>query len=633
MDTMKAREVLTKYWKYDFFRPLQEEIITSIIDGKDTMALLPTGGGKSICYQVPGMMLEGLTIVITPLIALMRDQVDQLNKRGIRATALYSGMSSREIDVALDNCIFGQVKFLYVSPERLQSELFRARAERMKISLLAIDEAHCISQWGYDFRPHYLEIAAFRKEFDILRQVAVTATATKSVRVDILEKLEMETAAVFQKSFARENLSYSVFETENKLPKLLQVLQNVPGSSVVYVRSRKAAQIVASQLKNAGINADYYHAGMTTNMRAEKQQLWINDQLRVMVATNAFGMGIDKSNVRSVVHMDLPDSLEAYYQEAGRAGRDLQKAYAVLLYQKSDIESLQERIEKTHPSLELIKRAYQSLANKYKLAIGSGENARFEFDYQNFTETFNLPIYETHFALKKLENEGLISISDGYTGSSKASLLLAHEDLYRFQVEHAALDPLVKALLRIYGGELYEDYVSIKESEIARFLRISKKQVIQGLDHLHQINVIEYQKVTGRAQLTFLHARLDQGSLPIHESDINERNKVNQEKVEAMAQYASSKKQCRSRFLQAYFDEVTDQDCGVCDYCVEKKRSRLTIDQDQLLDSITEEGVELAQLVSKLGANQSDLEEVIRELVEKGEIELVNESLIIKIKK
>jgi ATP-dependent DNA helicase RecQ len=628
VDTLSARDILSKYWKYDSFRPLQEEIIQSVCAEKDTLALLPTGGGKSLCYQIPGMMLEGISIVITPLIALMRDQVDQLNKRGIRATALYSGMSSREIDLALDNCIFGQIKFLYISPERLQSELFMARAERMKIALLAIDEAHCISQWGYDFRPPYLEISTFRKEFEIKRLIAVTATATKSVKQDIVAKLEMKDAEVFQQSFARDNLSYSVFETENKLPKLLQILNNVPGSSVVYVRTRKATQIIASQLKNAGINAEHYHAGMTSSMRAERQQQWINDQLRVMVATNAFGMGIDKPNVRTVIHLDLPDSLEAYYQEAGRAGRDQHKAYAVLLYQKADLETLKERIEKTHPSLELIKRVYQSLANKYKLAVGSGENSRFDFDYQDFTETFNLPLYETHFAVKKLENEGLINISDGFNEASKVNLLLAHEDLYRFQVEHASLDPVVKALLRIYGGELHQDFVLVREDEIARFLKVSKKQVIQWLDHLHQINVLEYQKASARSQLTFLQARLDKDSLPIVEADIIDRKKVDQDKVDAMVQYARSSKQCRSRMLQTYFDEITDQDCGVCDYCLKKKKTEPEIERHQLLEYVGEEGIELRDLADALKVEQSELELLIRDMVELGKVELLNDSLV-----
>lgn len=607
---------------------MQEEIIQSVLDGFDTLALLPTGGGKSLCYQLPGMMLEGITLVITPLIALMRDQVDQLNKKGIRASALYSGMSSREIDVTLDNCVFGQVKFLYVSPERLQSELFLARAERMKISLLAVDEAHCISQWGYDFRPPYQGIAAFKELLQISKTIAVTATATKEVKQDILDQLQLVDPKIFKKSFARANLSYSAFQTENKLEKLLQVLNNVTGSSVVYVRSRKASQVVATQLKNAGIQADYYHAGLTSSMRAQRQQHWINDHLRVIVATNAFGMGIDKPNVRTVIHMDLPDSLEAYYQEAGRAGRDQHKAYAVLLFQKSDTASVAERIEKTHPTLEAIKRVYQSLANKYKLAVGSGENSRFEFDYQDFTSTFNLPVFETHFALKKLENEGLININEGFNESSKVNLSLSHEDLYRFQVQNARLDPIVKALLRLYGGELHQDYVAIKEQEVASFLKVSKKQVIQWLDHLHQINVLEYQKSTGRSQLTFLQARLDKDSLPIQDAHLSERKKVDLDKVSAMVNYATSDAMCRSRILQAYFDEQTDIDCGVCDYCLNKKKEEISLNQELLMEHIGSIGVEINELVSKLQVKEEVVIHAIRLQVEQGLLEMVNESFV-----
>ena len=630
VDSLIARDILKKYWKYDTFRPLQEEIINSVLEGKDTLALLPTGGGKSICFQVPGLLLEGLTIVVTPLIALMRDQVDQLNKRGIRAMALYSGMSSRELDLALDNCIFGQYKFLYLSPERLQTDLFLSRAERMKIALLAIDEAHCISQWGYDFRPPYLQIADFKVKYEIPKIIAVTATATKQVQEDILDKLQMKDPQVFQKSFARFNLSYSVFRTENKLDKLLQILKNVPGSSVVYVRSRKATQLVSQQLKNAGITTDYYHAGLPTSLRTQKQQQWIEDKIRVMVATNAFGMGIDKPNVRTVIHWDLPDSLEAYYQEAGRAGRDERKAFAVLLFQEADLVALKERVQKNHPTLDLIKRVYQSLANKYKLAVGSGENSRFEFDYQDFIQTFNLPLFETHFALKKLETEGLISISDGYNEPSKVNMLLAHDDLYRFQVEHASLDPIVKALLRLYGGEMHADFVSIREDEIARFIKVPKSKVIQWLDHLHQINVIEYQKASFKSQVTFVSPRLDKDSLPITKTELQERLSIDEKKVEAMINYATQTLACRTRNIQAYFDEQTDQDCGVCDSCLQRKKSIQLVDESTLLNLIPAEGVLIDELTEQLRSNRETVLASLRLMIERGSVELINEKTIIR---
>jgi ATP-dependent DNA helicase RecQ len=607
---------------------MQEEIIQAVMDGHETLALLPTGGGKSICYQVPGMMLDGLTIVVTPLIALMKDQVDQLNRRGIRAMALYSGMSSREIDLGLDNCIFGQFKFLYISPERLQTEMFLARAERMNIALLAIDEAHCISQWGYDFRPPYLQIADFREALGIHRIIAVTATATKKVRADIQGQLRMEEVEVFQKSFARANLSYSVFETENKLDKLGQILQNVPGSSVVYVRSRKSAQQVSLLLNNAGIQADFYHAGLSSALRAQKQQQWINNQIRVIVSTNAFGMGIDKPDVRTVVHLDLPDSLEAYYQEAGRAGRDERKAYAVLLYQQSDLEGLRERTRKVHPGLDLIKRVYQALANRYKLAVGSGENVSFGFQYQEFVNTFDLPLFETHFALKKLESEGLIHISEGYNEPSKINLKLAHEDLYKFQVEHASLDPILKALLRLYGGEMHSDFVTIREDEVAKFLKTGKNKVIKLLEHLDQLNVVDYRKASFSSQVTFLVPRLDKDSLPIDAEQLKERLQIDEEKAQSMIEYATSAHSCRTRVLQAYFDEHTDQDCGVCDHCLNRKKQVESLDESVLLKQIPQEGIEVDELISLLKKEKELVTTAIRELVEKGKVRLVNESRV-----
>jgi ATP-dependent DNA helicase RecQ len=630
LDSLTPTEILKKYWGYDTFRPLQQEIIQSVLDGHDTLALLPTGGGKSICFQVPALMLDGICIVVTPLIALMKDQVDQLNRRGIKALALYSGMSSREIDLGLDNCIYGQYRFLYVSPERLQTELFLARAEKMNISMMAVDEAHCISQWGYDFRPPYMQIADFREAAGVDKLLAVTATATRNVKQDIQEKLKMVEPKVFSKSFARFNLSYSVFETENKLDKMVQILTNVPGSSVVYVRSRKATREVAQYLQQRNISADYYHAGLGAEQRSNKQQQWVQNRVRVMVSTNAFGMGIDKPDVRTVIHLDLPDSLEAYYQEAGRAGRDERKAYAVLLFHQKDMIDLKERITHTTPSLDLIKRVYQALANRYKLAIGSGTNSRYDFDYSEFTKTFNLPGFETHYALKKLQSDGLIDLTEGYYQPSKAYMLLEHDELYKFQIAHASLDPIIKALLRLYGGELYSDFMVIREDELARFLKKGRAQVVTWLESLAHYNVIEYQKASNKVQITFLMPRFDKDSLPIESKQLAERRKINQEKADAMIGYASNEDQCRTRLLQAYFDELTDQNCGVCDFCVKRKKKTETITQSNLLDNIPSEGVSIDELVGTLKKDREAVLDAIRLLVEEGKISLINEHMIMR---
>jgi ATP-dependent DNA helicase RecQ len=625
---LTALEILKQYWGYDSFREKQEEIIDSVLAGRDTLALLPTGGGKSVCFQIPALMQKGICIVVTPLIALMRDQVDQLTSRGIKAIALYSGMSAREIDHALDNCVYGNYKFLYVSPERLQSELFLARAEKMSIALLAIDEAHCISQWGFDFRPPYLQIAKFRSELQIDKIIAVTATATSRVQKEIIEKLEMTDPVIVSKSFARANLSYSVFNTEKKEEKLIQILQNVPGSSIVYVRSRKATKILTSYLMQHQINADFYHAGLNMSQRTQKQQRWVQNQIRVIISTNAFGMGIDKPDVRTVIHMDLPDSMEAYYQEAGRAGRDEKKAFAILLYQPNDLVSLKERTLATSPDLELIKRVYQALANRYKLAIGSGANTKHPFDYQEFTSTFNLPSFETYYALKKLENEGMIEVNEGFQAQSKLFMLLDHQALYDYQIQHATLDPLVKAIMRLYGGEIYTDYVVIQENEIARYLKTGKGQVIKWLEILDHQNVLEYQKATLKSQLTFVMPRQDTERMPIDREQLKQRLEIELEKGETMVQYAISDSKCRSRMLQTYFGEETDENCGVCDYCLHQKKLSLKVPESVVMDAFVEKSISIEKLIAAIGCSEDELLPTIQQLVEKGKLKLINESRV-----
>ncbi|MFT6866540.1 MAG: ATP-dependent DNA helicase RecQ [Cyclobacteriaceae bacterium] len=566
-------EILKQYWSFPAFRDLQDEIIDSVINGKHTLALLPTGGGKSICFQVPGLYLDGICIVISPLIALMKDQVFQLKKRGIKATALYSGMSHKEIDFTLDNCIYGNIKFLYVSPERLKTELFIERARQMNIGLLAIDEAHCISQWGYDFRPPYLEISDFIEELEIKKIIALTASATKEVKEDILKRLNLTNPVVFQKSFARANLSYSVFNLENKDQKMLEILTNVKGSAIVYVRSRKKTKSIADFLKKHKISSDFYHAGLASDIRSKKQDLWIQNKVRVIVSTNAFGMGIDKPDVRSVIHYDLPDSLEAYYQEAGRAGRDEKKAYAVALYHKGDLNDLESRTEQMAVGIDLIKRVYQALANYYKLAVGSKALSSFEFDYLKFTSNFNLPTVETYYALNKLQDEGLIQVSDSFNPTSRIIFIQSHQDVYKFQVANETVDHLVKGLMRLYGGELFINYININEKELARMLKESEQNVYKQLDYLHQMEMVEYQKSSDKPQITFLTPRFDTNNLPLNKEQIVWRRQVAFEKTKSVVGYMTSLKTCRTRIIQTYFDEIPTSDCEICDVCLNKKKT------------------------------------------------------------
>ncbi len=621
-------DILKQYWGYETFRTPQEGIINSLLEGRDTLALLPTGGGKSICFQVPGLMLDGLCLVISPLIALMRDQVDQLERRGIKAKALFSGMNSREIDITLDNCIYGNIKFLYVSPERLKSPLFLARAEQMKFSMIAIDEAHCISQWGYDFRPPYLDISTFIDSFGISKVIALTATATREVKEDITSKLEMQDPAVFTKSFARDNLSYSVFRLERKREKLLEVLRNVPGSAVVYVRSRKLTEEITAFLRKEGISADYYHAGLRGGDREQKQAQWLSNRIRVMVATNAFGMGIDKPDVRTVIHMDLPDTLEAYYQEAGRAGRDGARAYAILLYNEGDVVSLQSRLENSFISLEQIKRVYQALANNYKLAVGSRVEGSFDFHLDTFRRRFDLPAFEVFNAMKKLQEEGLLVLSESFYHTSQLIFLLNKEELYRFQIAHPNLERVTKTVLRLYGGESFTEYVKIKEGDVASLLKVTLSQVVEWLNLLHKYGVIDYHHTSSNDQLSFVGNRLDTNSLPIDGAKLAQRKSLAMDKARAVIDYVSNDSSCRTRQLQRYFDEISEEDCGICDYCVHKRKKGIGISPERIELILKSQGSQtISDMTLALNTTREELVEAARVLISEGRITLENEML------
>jgi ATP-dependent DNA helicase RecQ len=569
--------VLRQYWGYDNFRPFQEDAIKAVLNGIDTLVLLPTGGGKSVCFQVPVMAMEGVCIVVTPLIALMKDQVEQLKRRSISAASIHSGMSKNEIDITLDNCIHGNTKFLYVSPERLRTDIMIARVKQMNVCLLAIDEAHCISAWGYDFRPSYLLIADFRKIIPGVPAMALTATATEEVRADIIDKLEMRNARVFKQSFARANLSYSAFSEENKERKLLQVLKNVGGSAIVYVRTRKRTKELADWLSRQSISAQSYHAGLPFRERSDRQTAWIKNQTRVVVATNAFGMGIDKPDVRAVVHFDLPDNLEAYYQEAGRAGRDEMKAYAVALFTKIDLEDLSANVERKYPPVEVLKRVYQALANYYKLAVGAGELASFDFDIQEFTGIFGLAVNETHYALKLLEEEGFLQLSESFNDASKIHFLVDNRQLYDFQIRYQEMDSFIKVVLRMYGGELFTEYVRISENEIGQIFFAPETEVIRKLNFLRERDIIDYEQRKNKPQLTFLTPRYDAALLPLNVFEIEKKKDRDLTKARSVAHYAAHTRICRTLLLLEYFNEFDAQECGVCDICIQNKKNEIHI--------------------------------------------------------
>ncbi|MFC5412221.1 ATP-dependent DNA helicase RecQ [Larkinella bovis] len=617
---MTIHQILKQFWGYESFRPLQEDIIHSVLDRRDTLVLLPTGGGKSLCFQLPALAIGGVCIVITPLIALMKDQVEQLRRRGIPAVAVYSGMHWREIDRSLDNCIYGNVRFLYVSPERLKTEILIERVKQMKVGLLAIDEAHCISAWGYDFRPPYLQIAEFRKLLPTVPVVALTASATPEVQRDIVEKLEMREPQVFRQTFARKNLSYSAFYEENKEARLLKVLQGVPGSAIVYVRNRRQTQEVAEWLHHQGIRADYYHAGLTTKQRSDKQDAWLHNRVRVIVATNAFGMGIDKPDVRAVVHLDVPDSLEAYYQEAGRAGRDEKKAYAVLLYNQKDLSDIEQRIVHQYPPVEMLKRVYQAIANYANIAVGGGELVDFDFDLTAFCQTFQLPVTETHYALKLLQLEGFIELSEGYFSPSKVVLSVDNRALYEFQVMNPHYDRFLKLLLRLYGGELFTTFVSVSESAIAKAARMPEEEVFALLEQLAQRSILLYEKQKDKPQLTFLTPRFDARNLPINVMELERSKQRNLAKVRAMIDYVQNPIQCRTRMIQAYFGEEPKEACGICDHCLSQQQAPVDADRlrqqiIQQLDATNGHGLAPRRLADLLKVTTDRLSEVLRHML------------------
>lgn len=567
-------EILKKFWGYDSFRSLQQEIIEEVLAGKDTLALMPTSAGKSICFQIPALAKEGICIVITPLIALMKNQVENLRKRGIKAEAIYSGMHSREIDTILDNCIYGSIKFLYVSPERLNAPIFIERAKRMNINLLAVDEAHCISQWGYDFRPAYLNIVAFKNLIPKVTTIALTASATEEVAKDIIEKLSLENTSRFRLSFERKNISYSVLETEDKDQKLIDILQKVTGTSIIYVRSRMRAKNTSNWLNSHGFNCDFYHAGLSNTERNTKQDNWIKGKTTTIVATNAFGMGIDKSNVRLVIHLDLPESLEAYYQEAGRAGRDEIKAFAVILYNKIDAEHLSSKILESYPPIDFLRRLYQMLANYYHLPVGVGEGETFSFNASDFTHNFDVKSTELFNGLKLLENEGFILMNEAYHNPSKIQIIVNNAELYNFRLTHEKLDSLIKLLLRMYGGELFSDLITISESQISQKFMLPEAQIYAMLELLAQQKIILYIKQNNLPTITYLQTRHDAKLLPISEKNIFFRKNRDISKAQAMIDYASNYTQCRSSIILQYFDESPNADCGICDVCIGKKRAK-----------------------------------------------------------
>lgn len=571
----KYHIILKQYWGYDDFRGIQQEIIHSIGSGKDTLGLMPTGGGKSIAFQVPALAQEGICIVITPLIALMKDQVENLKKRGIKAAAIYSGLTHNEILVTLENCIFGDYKFLYVSPERLSSELFLTKLKRMRVSFITVDEAHCISQWGYDFRPSYIRIADLRKVVPQAPVLALTATATPEVVKDIQDKLLFRQEHVFKMSFARKNLAYVVRHTEDKESELLHIINSIPGTVIVYCRSRKGCRDLAAQLEERGLTATFYHAGLSNCEKDERQRLWQTDQCRVMVATNAFGMGIDKPDVRLVVHMDVPDSPEAYFQEAGRAGRDGRKAYAVLLYNASDKTKLMKRIPDTFPDREFIKEIYEHICYYYQMAMGDGLNVTREFNLNEFCRNFKHFPVPTDSALRILTRAGYLEYIDEQENDSRLIFLVRRDELYHLDGLEPEYESLLQAVLRSYGG-VFSDYITIDETLLGKQTGLSRDMVYRGLISLGKRRIISYIPYKKTPYIRFAQKRVETERIVISREIYENRKEKYEARIQAMIDYATRDDLCRSRMLLAYFGETSEENCLACDVCLKKNSAGIS---------------------------------------------------------
>lgn len=577
-------EILNKYWGYNSFRYLQEDIIKSVLEGNDTLGLMPTGGGKSITFQVPTMAMDGMAIIITPIISLMKDQVDNLLKRKIKATYLHSGLSFTEKRKVIDKCLFGNYKFLYVSPERLQSENFLDQLRDIKISLIVIDEAHCISQWGYDFRPSFLKIINLRNALPNVPILALTATATPQVVNDIVDKLQLRTPHIFSMSFARNNLSYVVRKSEDKISQLIHILNNVAGSGIVYVRSRSKTKLIAEELHRNNIDADFYHAGLAIEDKEEKQNKWKSGNCRIMVATNAFGMGIDKPDVRIVVHCDCPNSLEEYYQEAGRAGRDGKRSYAVLLISHNDKTTLKKRIADLFPSRDFIKKVYELVGIFLDVAIGDGYNITYDFNFNLFCKTFKLPVLPTHNALRLLTQAGYIEFIEEIETLSRVMILAQKEELYNLRNISEKNDTVLQAILRQYTG-LFADYVFINEELLSRKYNISQEDIYDALLTLTRMHILHYIPRKRTPYIIFTTAREETKYLLIPKTIYEEQKKRIVYRIENMEQYAYSIDKCREKMLLDYFGDKNTNNCGTCDVCIDKKKKDSYSEKD-IIDGV-----------------------------------------------
>ena len=624
-----TRAILQQYWGYPSFRPLQEDIVDSVMAGKDTLALLPTGGGKSICFQVPAMAMEGLCLVITPLIALMKDQVAHLVAKGIHAAAIYSGMHPDALELAYNQAAFGQLKFLYVSPERLQTNQFIEALRRMKVCLLAVDESHCISQWGYDFRPPYLKIADIRPYMPKTPVLALTATATAKVVDDIQVRLGFKEKNVYQSSFERKNVTYNVVREADKYGVLRRKLEAMKeGSAIVYVRNRKRTQVIADWLNSVGISATFYHAGLDAKTRDQRQDLWMKGRVKVIAATNAFGMGIDKPDVRLVIHMDLPDSIEAYFQEAGRAGRDLKPSEAFLLVSPADIQKLQDNLTQSFPELDRIKLIYNALGNYFKIPVGAGENVSYPFVLTGFANRYGFNVVEVFHTLKILEKEGFLVLSDSFDEPSKVMVKASRDDIYGFQVNNPQYGELIKCMLRSLPGVM-TDFVKINEETLAKKTGLTAEKVQEQLKKLESYNFLSYAPRNDKPQILFLSEFVDTKHFGLSKENYYDRKKDAEERVKAVVDFVNNDRECRSVQLLRYFNEKTKKTCGRCDVCQRQAVVPYDSIEEKLRTVMGEEELPVKEVLSRCDEfDESQVLDAIRFLVDNGVLQVEDDGMV-----
>ncbi|MBE99944.1 ATP-dependent DNA helicase RecQ [Flavobacterium coralii] len=629
---LQPQDVLKKYWNHDSFREPQEQIIRSVLAGKDTFALMPTGGGKSVCFQVPAMMQEGLCLVISPLIALMKDQVENLSKRNIKAIALAGSLSTDEISDKLDNCKYGDYKFLYLSPERLQQEWITERIKELPINLVAIDEAHCVSQWGHDFRPAYLKIAALKKLLPNVPFLALTASATKRVQQDITEQLGLVNPAVFRKSFARENLAYMVFETEDKLHRISKILDKNPEPSIIYVRNRKSCHETANQLQQLGYSATFYHGGLREKEKEHNMRLWMQEKVQVMVATNAFGMGIDKANVKTVIHIQLPENLENYYQEAGRAGRNGDKAYSVLLVNPSDVAVTKSQFIDVLPDKKFLKEVYAKLNNYLQIAYGEGIGTTYPFNLNDFCRVYNFPVVKAYNVLQFLDRQGVLTLSKEFSESITLQLLVPSKEIIRYISLNPADEEMLLAILRNYPG-VFDMETSINSSLIMRKSGKSEQELLTMLQKLQQKEIISFRSSGSDSSITFNEVREDEHTINRIAKYLEKQNEIKIKQFDAVIHYITNIERCKSRLLLSYFDEAESKDCGICSYCISVKRPALQAQEaaEAVMKLLQAAPHDSREIEDKLGFTAKETVYILQLLLENEKITInLNNQYILK---